>query len=205
MVEKLTPARRREMTRAALLDAAETVFARRGFEGASLDEIAEAAGFTRGAIYKNFDGKEDLFFALFDREIDAERRRVPHRVQCGSGLRPAQPRDHREHLAAGRARHRVVHAVPGVPALRGPTPRDAAAVHRTPPARDREDGRPHRHLRGENDVRPSIPAAQDGGDHGRRDRRLLQGDVPRSRRRRPLRRVPRARLAACSSSDAPSD
>ena len=70
MAEKLTPARRRAMTREALLDAAETVFARRGFEGASLDEIAEAAGFTRGAIYKNFDGKEDLFFAVFDREID---------------------------------------------------------------------------------------------------------------------------------------
>jgi AcrR family transcriptional regulator len=43
------------------------VFARRGFEGASLDEIAETAGFTRGAIYKNFDGKEDLFFAVIDR------------------------------------------------------------------------------------------------------------------------------------------
>ena len=66
MVEKLTPARRRELTRAALLDAAASVFAQRGFEGASLDEIAEAAGFTRGAIYKNFDGKEDLFFAVFD-------------------------------------------------------------------------------------------------------------------------------------------
>jgi AcrR family transcriptional regulator len=69
MAEKLTPARRREMTREALLDAAATVFAQRGYEGASLDEIAEAAGFTRGAIYKNFDGKEDLFFAVFDRQV----------------------------------------------------------------------------------------------------------------------------------------
>jgi AcrR family transcriptional regulator len=40
------------------------VFARRGFEGASLEEIAEAAGYTRGAIYKHFSGKEELFLAV---------------------------------------------------------------------------------------------------------------------------------------------
>src|SRR3954451_8366156 len=66
-VEKWTPERRRERTRAALVDAAADVFARRGFNGASLDEIAETAGFTRGAIYKHFTGKEDLFFAVCDR------------------------------------------------------------------------------------------------------------------------------------------
>jgi AcrR family transcriptional regulator len=67
-VQKLTPERRRQLTREALLDAATEVFVRRGFEGSSLEEIAETAGFTRGAIYKNFDGKEDLFLAVFDRE-----------------------------------------------------------------------------------------------------------------------------------------
>ncbi len=40
---------------------------RRGFHGASLDEIAETAGFTRGAIYKNFADKEELFLAVFER------------------------------------------------------------------------------------------------------------------------------------------
>jgi AcrR family transcriptional regulator len=65
--EKWTPERRRQLTRDALVDAAAQVFARRGFDGASLDEIAETAGFTRGAIYKNFGGKEDLFFAVSDR------------------------------------------------------------------------------------------------------------------------------------------
>ena len=65
-VEKLTPERRRQQTRDVLIAAATEVFARRGFEGASLEEIAETAGFTRGAIYKNFDGKEDLFFAVID-------------------------------------------------------------------------------------------------------------------------------------------
>jgi AcrR family transcriptional regulator len=42
------------------LDAAATVFAKRGFHGASLDEIAETAGYTRGAIYKHFADKEEL-------------------------------------------------------------------------------------------------------------------------------------------------
>jgi AcrR family transcriptional regulator len=65
-IEKLTPERRRQQTRDVLIAAATAVFARRGFEGASLEEIAETAGFTRGAIYKNFDGKEALFFAVTD-------------------------------------------------------------------------------------------------------------------------------------------
>lgn len=65
-VEKLTPDRRREMTRSALVEAAAEVFAQRGFYAASLDEIAEAAGFTRGAIYSNFGGKEDLLMAVLE-------------------------------------------------------------------------------------------------------------------------------------------
>lgn len=66
-LEKLTPERRRQQTRDVLIAAATEVFARRGFEGAALEEIAETAGFTRGAIYKNFVDKEDLFFAVTDR------------------------------------------------------------------------------------------------------------------------------------------
>jgi AcrR family transcriptional regulator len=72
MIEKLTPERRREMTRTTLIDAAADVFARRGFHAASLEEIAETAGFTRGAIYKNFENKEELFFAVIERRIDAQ-------------------------------------------------------------------------------------------------------------------------------------
>jgi AcrR family transcriptional regulator len=59
-VEKWTPERRRQRTRDALLDAAAKVFAERGFQGASLDEIAATAGYTRGAIYKHFTDKADL-------------------------------------------------------------------------------------------------------------------------------------------------
>jgi AcrR family transcriptional regulator len=63
-VERWTQERRRQHTRELLLDAAEEVFAARGFEGASLDEIADTAGYTRGAIYKHFADKEDLFLAV---------------------------------------------------------------------------------------------------------------------------------------------
>jgi AcrR family transcriptional regulator len=87
-VEKLTPERRRERTRNALLDAAAEVFARRGFNGASLDEIAETAGFTRGAIYKHFEGKEDLFFALMDRLNEQSLVKFDHRFQLsGNAVR----------------------------------------------------------------------------------------------------------------------
>ena len=68
-VERLTPERRRALTREHLLAAAAEVFARRGYHGATLDEVAQAAGFTTGAIYSNFSGKEDLFLELAaDRE-----------------------------------------------------------------------------------------------------------------------------------------
>jgi AcrR family transcriptional regulator len=65
--------RRRDLvtTRAALLDAAAEVFSRRGFDSATLDEIAEAAGFTRGAVHHHFASKEDLFLAVIARH-DAE-------------------------------------------------------------------------------------------------------------------------------------
>src|SRR5256885_327023 len=72
VVEKLTPERRRALTRATLIDAAADVFARRGFHAASLEEIAETAGFTRGAIYKNFENKEELFFAVIERRVDTQ-------------------------------------------------------------------------------------------------------------------------------------
>jgi len=71
-IEPLTPARRREMTRRHLLDAAAVVFARDGFHGASLDDVAATAGFTKGAVYSNFKSKEDLFLALFDDHLVRE-------------------------------------------------------------------------------------------------------------------------------------
>ena len=56
--------RRRENTRARLLEAAAQVFAEVGLEGASVEAICERAGFTRGAFYSNFESKDQLFLAL---------------------------------------------------------------------------------------------------------------------------------------------
>src|SRR5262245_33076884 len=55
---------RREQTRSELVAAARSVFLRRGFHAASLDEIAAEAGFTKGAVYSNFAGKDELFVAV---------------------------------------------------------------------------------------------------------------------------------------------
>lgn len=63
---------RQQETRAALLVAAERCFADFGYEGASVPAIAKEAGFTTGAIYSNFRGKEDLFLALMDRAMGAQ-------------------------------------------------------------------------------------------------------------------------------------
>ncbi len=70
--EPLTPDRRRAMTRQHLLDAAAIVFAKRGFHGATIDEIASYAGFTKGAVYSNFKNKDDLFLALLDQRVSRE-------------------------------------------------------------------------------------------------------------------------------------
>jgi AcrR family transcriptional regulator len=66
---RLTREQSRAQTRERLLTAARTVFARRGFHGASVEEIASEAGFSTGALYSNFDGKEALFLVLMEREI----------------------------------------------------------------------------------------------------------------------------------------
>lgn len=66
-VGKLTPERRRQLTRDALLDGAEQVFVKRGVPGASMEEIAAEAGFSRGALYAHFGSKEELLLAVMDR------------------------------------------------------------------------------------------------------------------------------------------
>ncbi len=67
MTVPLTRERRRELTREALLDAARTVFAHRGYVAGTLEAIAEAAGLTQGAIYSNFANKQELFLAVVER------------------------------------------------------------------------------------------------------------------------------------------
>jgi AcrR family transcriptional regulator len=71
-MEPLTQDRRRQLTREHLLAAAAQVFAERGFHGATLDEVARVAGFTKGAVYSNFASKDDLFLALFRANYERE-------------------------------------------------------------------------------------------------------------------------------------
>jgi AcrR family transcriptional regulator len=60
---------RKAETRARLLEAAARVYARRGFNGATLDEVAAEAGFTKGAVYGHFGSKENLLVALMDEHL----------------------------------------------------------------------------------------------------------------------------------------
>ncbi len=64
---RLSRDERRTQTRDRLVDAAVDVFNRLGYAGASLEAVADAAGFTKGAVYSNFATKADLFRAVMDR------------------------------------------------------------------------------------------------------------------------------------------
>lgn len=73
MASKQHPTKRsrptRAQTRARLLQAAGEVFAERGYDRASLDDVAAAAGLTKGAVYSSFAGKNELFYALMQERI----------------------------------------------------------------------------------------------------------------------------------------
>jgi AcrR family transcriptional regulator len=62
----MTRSERQAETRAELLAAAARVFARRGYDAASVAEIAEEAGYSHGAVYSNFAGKEELYLTLYE-------------------------------------------------------------------------------------------------------------------------------------------
>jgi AcrR family transcriptional regulator len=64
--ERLSRKERQAHTRTRLMRSAASVAAQRGLERASLDAVAEHAGFTKGAVYANFKSKEDLFLAMLD-------------------------------------------------------------------------------------------------------------------------------------------
>ncbi len=89
-----TRAEKQARTRAELLATAAKVFAQRGYNGASVEQIAEEAGYSHGAVYSNFDGKADLFLAVFE-EYMAQRAqeldRQPGRPRRGHVAGVARP------------------------------------------------------------------------------------------------------------------
>jgi len=70
-VTSLTRTDSQAQTRQRLIDAGAEVFSRRGYHGAVLDEIAEQAGYTIGAIYSNFSTKHELFLAVLEDHVGA--------------------------------------------------------------------------------------------------------------------------------------
>lgn len=70
--KRLTREESQAQTRQRLLDAARVVFTRRGYRGASVDEIAAEAGYSKGAVYSNFESKEDIFLELKHAYMAAE-------------------------------------------------------------------------------------------------------------------------------------
>src|ERR1700693_708669 len=85
---------KQQHTRSSLLKAAGKVFCRSGLEGASVDQVAQAAGYTKGAVYGNFQAKEELFLVMLDERFARELERIDAAL-AGSG----EP--HTEARAAG--------------------------------------------------------------------------------------------------------
>jgi AcrR family transcriptional regulator len=77
----------RAQTRQRLLQAAGEVFAQLGYDRASLDDVATAAGLTKGAVYSSFAGKDDLFYALMQERIDERLALVTEAVERQATVR----------------------------------------------------------------------------------------------------------------------
>ncbi|MGO4598088.1 TetR/AcrR family transcriptional regulator [Terrabacter sp. 2RAF25] len=80
---------RRQATRDRVLEAASEVFAERGFHGASVEDICDRAGFTRGAFYSNFSSKDDLVLELSRRHSEA----LVERIRAASRQEHARAED----------------------------------------------------------------------------------------------------------------
>jgi len=75
----------RAEVRDRILDAALEVFAAEGFAGATIDAIGQAAGFTKGAVYSNFESKDELFLALLDRQFELRSEQFATAFESGGG------------------------------------------------------------------------------------------------------------------------
>lgn len=88
---RLTRKEQQARTRSHLMRSAARVFARRGLEQASIDEVAEDAGFTKGAFYANFKSKEEIFLAMLEERF-AQRLAEIERIVEGDAEVPDQAR-----------------------------------------------------------------------------------------------------------------
>jgi AcrR family transcriptional regulator len=74
--QTLTRREKQQHTRKCLLKAAAEIFSKEGLEGASVDQVAQAAGYTKGAFYANFKSKEELFLVMLDERFARELERL---------------------------------------------------------------------------------------------------------------------------------
>jgi AcrR family transcriptional regulator len=82
---RLTRDQKQAQTRSDLIVAASGVIARRGYAGASVEEIADSAGYSQGAVYSNFESKADLFLAVFEERMADRVRRLEERRELAEG------------------------------------------------------------------------------------------------------------------------
>lgn len=80
---RMTRAERKAQTRDDLLAAAEELFLDQGFHRTSLDQVAAAAGYTKGAVYSNFASKEDLFLGIYERRVELSRESAAAVLEAG--------------------------------------------------------------------------------------------------------------------------
>jgi len=86
--KRLTRAEAKARTRERLLAAAARIFARKGYAGATVEEIAEAAGYTIGALYAHFGGKREMFLELMSSRASRRRTAVAEILRADDGLDP---------------------------------------------------------------------------------------------------------------------
>jgi AcrR family transcriptional regulator len=97
-MKRLSRAEQVERNRALVLDAARRVFLARGYHGATLEQIAEEAGFSKGVMYSQFDSKADLFLALLEARISE---RAAENARMAGSLREGDLLPLIDHLARG--------------------------------------------------------------------------------------------------------
>ncbi len=90
-VETLSRREKQQRTRKSLLKAAAKLFCKRGLEGASIDDVAQEAGYTKGAFYANFKSKEELFLVMLDERYAEELERLDRTL---AGTSDAQQEAH---------------------------------------------------------------------------------------------------------------
>jgi AcrR family transcriptional regulator len=102
-VTRMTRQESKAATRSELLDAARRVFVDRGYHGASLDLVAREAGYTKGAVYSAFGGKAQMFFAVYEREVERRWSRLERESAQASDVQAVNLRSWFERLRVERA------------------------------------------------------------------------------------------------------